>query len=273
MFLFASLAACPLPAPADVPGTDLVKSALASELQAAGDTQHPMRYKLRKASPRLTSTKEIFETRDGEVARLVAINDRPLSATDEQKEQARLISLLSDPGRQRHRKQAEDEDTERVMKVLRALPDAFTYQYAGAAIGPTGKMERFTFQPNPAFDPPNLETQALSAMVGEIWIDAAQKRVVHLEGRLRQDVDFGWGILGRLSKGGWIVIEQRDVGNRQWRVVHFQMAMNGRIVLKNKNFDMVQEESGFLPLPVGLSYEQAIQMLRSDSGGTQQAGR
>ena len=31
-----------------------------------------MRYRLRKSSPRLTSTKEIVETKDGDVARLVA---------------------------------------------------------------------------------------------------------------------------------------------------------------------------------------------------------
>ena len=32
---------------------------------------HPMRYRLRKSSPRMTSTKDIVETRDGAVARLV----------------------------------------------------------------------------------------------------------------------------------------------------------------------------------------------------------
>ena len=70
--------------------TALVKRALAAEVRAAQDTQHPMRYHLRKSTPRLTSTKIIFETKDGAVARLIAINDKPLSAEDEQKEQDRL---------------------------------------------------------------------------------------------------------------------------------------------------------------------------------------
>ena len=52
-------------------------------------------------------------------------------------------------------------------------------------------------------------------MAGEIWIDPVKLRVVRLEGHLQQDVDFGWGILGRLNKGGWIVIEQADVGGGQ----------------------------------------------------------
>lgn len=244
----------------------LVQRALANEVRAASDTRHPMRYRLRKQSPRLSSTKEICETRDGAVARLLAINDSPLSAPDEQKEQDRLDTLLADPSKQRHRKQSEDEDAARAMKVLRALSNAFLYQYKGAGQGPAGPVEEYTFKPNPEFDPPDLETQVLTQMTGEIWIDVAQGRVARLEGHLEQDVNFGWGILGRLNKGGWIVLEQADVGDHLWRTVHFQMSLNGRVVFKTKNFDTTEDESQFVPVPVGLNYQQAIRMLRSDGG-------
>ena len=69
----------------------LVERALATEVRTARDLSHPMRYRLRKSSPRLTTTKEIAETRDGDVARLVAINDQPLSQADEQQEQHRHL--------------------------------------------------------------------------------------------------------------------------------------------------------------------------------------
>jgi len=266
LLVLGSMAAGSAPAREDVAEGELLKRALVVELASMQDTQHPMRYRLRKSSPRLSTTKEIFETSDGAVARLVAINDHPLSTTDEQKEQARLSGLLTDPSRQRHRKQAEAEDTGRVMKVIRALPYAFIYQSAGAVEGPSGKVEKFTFRPNPSFDPPDLETEALTAMTGEIWVDAAQGRIAKLEGHLQQDVDFGCGILGRLNKGGWIVIEQADVGNHQWRIVHFQMVMSGRLVFKTRTFDTVEDETQFVPVPVGSGYVQAIQTLRSDSG-------
>jgi len=266
LLVLGSMAAGSAPAKEDVAEGELLKRALAVEFASIQDAQHPMRYRLRKSSPRLSTTKEIFETNDGAVARLVAINDHPLSTADEQKEQDRLSGLLIDPSRQRHRKQAEAEDTGRILKVMRALPSAFIYQYAGEAEGPTGKVERFTFRPNPRFDPPDLETEALTAMTGEIWVDAAQGRIAKLEGHLQQDVDFGWGILGRLNKGGWIVIEQADVGNHQWRIVHFQMVMSGRLVFKTRTFDTVEDETQFVPVPVGSGYVQAIQTLRSDSG-------
>jgi len=243
---------------------ELVQRALAAELHAIQDTSHPMRYLLRKTSPRLTTTKDILETGDGAVARLLMVGDKPLTPVQEQEEQTRLNGLLRDPNRQNHRKQAEDQDTERALKVLRALPAAFLYQYAGSAGTPAGTVEKFTFRPNPTFNPPDLETQILTAMSGEIWIDADRQRVVRLEGHLLRDVDFGWGILGRLDKGGWIVIEQADVGGDQWRTVRFQMSMSGRVLFKTRVFDTEEEESRFSPLPTGLDYRQAIQMLRSD---------
>lgn len=268
-----------LPAPpalTPVQAEALVERALATESRAAQDLSHqshPMRYRLHKSSPRLTSTKEIVETRDGDVARLVQINDQPLSQADEQTEQARLDALLNDPGLQQHRKQSEDNDTARAMKVLQVLPTAFLYQFAGAGTAATGTVEKFTFKPNPQFSPPDLETGVLTAMAGEIWIDPAQERVVHLAGSLQQDKDFGWGILGQLDKGGWVQIDQADVGGHQWRIVHLQLKMNGRVLWKTKNSDSVQDYTQFSPLPTDLTYKQAIQMLRATPGTTAQASQ
>jgi hypothetical protein len=243
----------------------LVNRALANELRAAQDSNHPMRYVLHKMTPRLTSTKQIVETKDGEVARLTAVFDKPLSATAEQQEETRLDTLARNPSLQHHRKQSEDADTERALKVLRSLPYAFTYQYAGPADPSSGTIEKFTFKPNPDFSPPDLETHILTEMIGEIWIDAAKERVTRLQGHLDQDVDFGWGILGRLNKGGWIRIDQADVGDNQWRIIHIQMQMSGRVLFKARVFDTTEDESGFTPVPLRMSYFEAIQMLRGDS--------
>ncbi len=261
--LFLPLAAAGQGSPAHAE-SDLVTRALENEVRAAMDAQHPMRYELRKSSPRLSSTKEILETKDGAVARLLTLNNEPLSAADEQKEQARLASLLHDPNIQRHRKQSQDDDSARALKVLRALPNAFVYQFAGTGTGPARAMNRFTFKPNPKFAPPDLETQVLTQMTGELWIDPTQERVARLEAHLQQDVDFGWGILGRLNKGGWLVIEQAKVGGDRWRIVHFKMSMTGRVLFKTKVFDTTEDESQYQPLPLDLSYQQAIQILISE---------
>jgi hypothetical protein len=261
----AACAVCPVTPPLAAQTPGLVESAFANEFKAAKDTSHPMRYRMRKSSPRLTTTKEMIETEDGSVAMLVAVNDKPLSPDDLEKEQGRLQTLLTDPSKQRHRKQSEAEDTTRALKVLRVLPRAFLYADAGPVTTGTGAAEKFTFVPNPKFNPPDMETQALTALTGELLIDTAQTRVIHLEGHLQQDVDFGWGILGRLSKGGWIIIDQAQVGEGVWRVVKFQMQMTGRLLIRTRNFDTTEEQSNFSSVPAGLAYQQGISMLRNPS--------
>jgi hypothetical protein len=243
----------------------LVARALAHELQAAQDASQPMRYKLRKSSPRLTTVKELVETRDGLVARLISIDGEPLSASEEKKEQQRLDALLRDPAKQRHRKQSEDEDADRALKVLRALPTAFVYELAADSdsAAQSGAIVKFAFRPNPAFNPPDLETQALTAMEGAIWIDRAHERVTRLEGRLQRDVDFGWGILGRLNRGGSMEIEQAEVKGNDWRTVHFKMQMSGRVLFKTRIFDTEEQESDFVPVPLGIGYQKGIELLRA----------
>lgn len=243
----------------------LVARVLSVELRTAHDANHPMRYLLRKTSPRLTSTKEIVETRDGDVARLLSINDQPLNPEAAQQEQARLSTLAGNPGLQNHRKQSEDQDLGIVLKLLRMLPNAFFYQYDGVGQGPTGPVYKFSFRPNPRFDPPDMESQALTAMSGQLWIDVAQQRVVRLEGHLEQDTNYAWGILGKLNRGGWLAIEQVDIGGGQWRIVHVQMDMTLRILFKTKLFKTEERMTRYSPVAPGLDYRQAIQILRSSN--------
>jgi hypothetical protein len=251
----------------------LVDRALANELRAAQDDMHPMQYRLRKSSPRLTTTKQIIETRDGAVSRLLTVNDNELSPGERQKDNARLDGLLADPARQSKRKQTEQDDTGRALKALRALPRAFVYTYAGSESNGSTTLARFSFTPNPQFSSADLELMVLTAMSGTLTIDTAHERVLRLEGHLQQDVDIGWGILGRLNKGGWLTLEQADIGGGVWRVTRFEMDMTGRVFFKTKSFNTVEEESEFAPVPTSLTYQQAIQMLRSGQSGPTVAGR
>jgi len=247
----------------------MVKRVLQVELEdaQASAQSHPLQYKLRKQSPRLATTKIIVESKDGDVARLIAINDAPLSAEDEQKENARLQGLLDDPGLQHHRQQREQGDTERARKVMRALPDAFLYTYAGVVDTPQGPSYKLSFQPNPDFDPQDLEAQVLKGMAGEMWIDVGQQRVTRLHGKRLNDVDYGWGIIGKLDQGGTLLLEQADIGNHQWRTTHMALVMNGRAFWKTIKLDTTLDLSQFTPVASGLSYQQAIQLLRSSPAG------
>lgn len=256
-------AAAPALSPADAQA--LVQQSLANEIDAAKNTSHPMQYTLHKITPRLTTTKRIVETTDGDVARLIAVNGKPLSDAAEQREKARLGALAADKAEQDHRKQTEDSDTARALRVLRALPKAFVYTYTGPGTSPAGPVETYSFAPNPDFSPSGMETQILTAMSGDIEVDPVARRVVHLDGHLRKEVNFGWGVVGRLNKGGWIGIDQAPVADGQWRAVRLQLAMTGRILFLTKTYDTLQEESDYRPVAEGLDYREAIKQLLASS--------
>lgn len=241
----------------------LVRTVLKTEDAALHPTNVWMRYRLRKSSPRLTTTKWIVETRDGDVAHLIAWNDQPLTAERSQLETSRIQTLLADPSLQRHREQREAVDTERLRKIIHALPEAFIYRYAGILTTPEGAVYRLTFQPNPSFNPFDLETQVLKGMAGELWINVAAQRVVRLQCSRIRDVDYGLGLFAKLDQGGTLLIEQHRVTGGQWRITRMVLKMNARVLFREIQLDTQLELTEFAPVPSAMDYRAGIALLRT----------
>ena len=238
----------------------LVKRASYNELHTAGG--HPVRYKLHKIDDNRITTKEIVETKDGDVARLIAVNDKPLPPDAEQTEIDRLNNLLAHPEIQEHRRKKEQEDSNRENEMIRLLPQGFVYHYEGVVEGPNGSCYRLSFKPNPNFQPPDREAEVYHGMSGELWIDQREERIVKLQAHLIADVDFGWGILGRLYKGGSILVEQKDVGDGHWEGTHMKLDLHGKaLMIKTLTFETTEDSSDFEPVRPEMGYQEAVQML------------
>jgi hypothetical protein len=249
----------------------IVRRASQNELHSSNGN-HPYRYKLHKIDDAKITTKEIIETKDGDVARLIAIDDKPLDTDARQAELDRLNNLAAHPELQEHRHKKEQEDSDRANKMIRLLPDAFVYKYEGMVDGPNGACYRLNFQPNPNFEPPDREAQVYHGMAGELWIDKAQERMVKLDAHLIADVDFGWGILGRLYKGGSILVEQADVGEHHWETTHMKLSLTGKaLLIKSLSFQTTEDASDFQPVPPETGYQNAIKMLLSNNESAQVA--
>jgi hypothetical protein len=231
---------------------------VANEVAALADSSHPMRYHLRKVSPRLTTVKAIIETRDGDVARLLSRDNAPLSAEDKQKEEDRLNQLSADASRQGHRQEREASDIDKFTKILRALPTALIYKYSRNE----GGQSVYSFVPDPKFQPQNFEEQLLTGMEGELWLDTKAERVTKLSGKLVKDVDYGWGIIGQIDKGAALLIEQKEISPGLWRATRLIIKANYRVVYKSRSSDATLELSDFSPVQQGLDYRTAIQMLK-----------
>jgi hypothetical protein len=216
------------------------------------------RYWVEKRTASGTSLTEQVETADGPIARLTMSDGRALSPEAQQQEQDRLQELLNSPSEQaRHLKQY-DEDEERIGRILALLPDAFVYEYDGEENG----CYRLRFQPNPGYNARSIEARIFHAMSGNLWVDARYKRLARLEGRVDENVDFGFGILGRLYQGGWFRLERVQVSATDWKTKSLEVHMNIRALLVKTFARETSETRGdFKPVPAGMSLKQGLALI------------
>src|SRR6201986_62261 len=220
-------------------------------------------YRQHKVDAKGSIVKEIVETKDGDVARLIERDGKPLPPEEEQAEMDRLNNLLAHPEVQEHRHKKEQEDSARGDEMVRMLPDAFLYTYDGMVEGPNGPCYRLKFRPNPAFTPPDREGEVYHGMVGELWVDQAQRRLVKIDAHLISDVNFGWGVLGRLCKGGSILVQNADVGLHHWETVHMKLQLQGKLLMmKSVDYSTTEDFSNFQVQPQELGYQEAIRLLQ-----------
>jgi hypothetical protein len=248
-----------------VPPNELVREAVDNELKHANDRTERVRYRIHKVTPERDETKLYVETDAGTVARLIALGEKPLPPNMQSAEDARLQGLLDHPEQQRERQRKQKQDQDRVTRMVGALPQAFLYEYDGTEPGKNGdELIRLRFKPNPNYDPPTRELRVYQGMEGKLWIDSASHRIAKLHAQLFRDVDFGWGILGRLYKGGQFTIEQSNVGDGRWETTLMNLDFNGKIMMfKTLRIRETQTLSDVHPVAANMNLQQGIALLRS----------
>jgi len=252
-----------LPAP-----VELVRRTVRNEINANnGGAEYT--FKDFKQTPNGSQTKLIVETKDATAGMLIAINGKPLTPQQRQNEVARIDRFVKYPDELRKKQKQEKEDSDRVARIMRALPDAFLYQEDGTQTGvegigrPGDELVRLKFRPNPNYDPPTHTEQVLTGMAGYILIDANHDRIAKIDGTLINEVGFGWGILGHLDKGGRFLVQQADVGDNHWEISRMDLSFTGKILLfKSLNIKSTEIYSDFRPAPPNLTFAQGVELLK-----------
>ena len=99
-----------------------------------------------------------METRDATAGLVIAYNGKPLTPEQRQEEKARVERFVTNPEELRKKHEQERASAERSLRIVRSLPDAFLFEYAGeqpgsAGIGRTGAtLVKLRFRPNPRYD-------------------------------------------------------------------------------------------------------------------------
>ena len=254
---------------------NLVRETADNELKAAHENASFM-FRSRRETPHGSQTKLFVQTRDATAGLLIAINDHPLTEEQRRDEQTRLQNLISNPDELRRKQKQEKEDADRESRIMRALPNAFIYEYDGIETGPPGigkqgdELVRLKFRPNPKFNPPSRVEQVLAGMKGYLLIDANQHRIAKIDGTLYKDVSFGWGILGHLDKGGQFQVDQASIGDGDtWQITRMSLNFTGKVlVFKNVVIKSEETFSDFRRVRNDLTFAQGVDLLKREESAS-----
>jgi hypothetical protein len=243
-----------------------------NELKAADSELNRVFFRGVKTTPRGSATHIYVQTRQATTGELIATNGQPLTPIERQSEEARIERFINNPEELKKKCAQNHETVERTMRIVHALPDAFLFTYSGQEAGTetTGRagamLLKFTFRPNPAYQPPTRIEEVLIGLQGYVLVDAKNLRLAAIDGTLFKDVAFGWGILGHLNKGSRFAVQQVNLDDKLWQVSSVTFNFTGKVLmLKSINANTTEVFSGFQRIPPEFSLVQALEFMTHQS--------
>ena len=226
----------------------------------------PLRYHVRKIDAKGDTTREVMESREGTVARLVQRNGAPLTPEEDAAERDRLNEILSSPETFLRHHRRDKAALGYATELIHAMPEAMLWSYAPGqpqVQAASGSQIVLDFTPDPHFKPRSLVTEGLTGIAGRVWIDERTRCVVRIQGRILHPVDFGWGgMLARVNEGGTIAFEQMPAGAQRWLFSQ----LDEHIAIREVMVRTVREDTRMnawdaQPLPAQISFQDAVREL------------
>lgn len=131
-----------------ISANDLARAVVANELGASRE-EHQSRwmYRVDREEQGKKKAKEVVQTGQGSLDRLVANDGHPLNAKEQQDEMARIENLVRNPAEQQKLEQTKRKDAEQCKAFFKMIPDALIFSYAGR----DGDLIKLSYRPNPSF--------------------------------------------------------------------------------------------------------------------------
>ncbi|MGA8034591.1 MAG: hypothetical protein WA823_17615 [Candidatus Acidiferrales bacterium] len=227
-------------------------------------------------SSRTVKDYDLFFIGDNEVRRLLAKDGKPLEDDEKKKEDQRFskefdelkkkqADFESDPKKQAKQ---EERDDEQISDFLRA--ESFTNPRREIFRG--HEVIVFDFAANPDYKPRNLNEQIAQKLGGVVWVDEEARDVARLEARFVDSAKIGGGLVGSLSKGSNLVIEQAKVNDEIWLPTYAEVHASARLAFlkfKANEIDRYSEYKKFSSqVKLGVSVPLGQAAAGDTSGGT-----
>lgn len=239
---------------------ELVKQVVHNELQANQNDHTHWMYRDSDTVPAKSTVKLVVQTPDGTVSKVILLNGQPLTPQQQAQDDTRMESILTDPSVLAKQRKSSAHDDQQAVSLMKMLPEAFLWSYAGESNGEI----TLNFKPNPAFQPPTYASRVFAAMAGHMVVDAGQKRLKVLSGKLIQTVEFGWGIFGKMNKGGTFHVVRSQLAPGIWEITETHVHIQGHmLIFKSINEQEDEISSDYKKTPASMTLRQAIDKLKN----------
>jgi hypothetical protein len=211
----------------------------------------------------------VVETEYGALKRHLEEHGRPASAATLAADDERIQRFIHDPGMQAKQRRDGEHDDKSATELLNQMPEAFLWSVESE----TPDTIVLHFEPNPNFSPPDMQSRVMGKMAGTMIVDKTQHRIRTMKGSLSEDISIGFGLLGRLHRGGTFDVERKQIAPGLWQIAETHVHIEGR-ALFFKTIGQQEDEVkwDFTPVPPGTTLEQAVALLKEPLKETARAG-
>ena len=238
----------------------LVRAVVGNELRSSERDHSHWMYRDQDVEPGTNLVKECVDTSGGQLCRVLERGGHVLTSQEQEQERQHIHDAVSNPAEQKKKQKAQQEDDRKAAELVNMLPAGFLYEYEGEQ----GNYTRLKFRPNPDFSPPTREASVFHCMAGTMLINRRQMRLADMRGILIHNVDFGWGLLGRLNKGGTFEVKREDVGEGHWVTTLLDVHIHGKaLFFKTINAEQHEVTDNFKRVPDRLTLAQGASMLET----------
>jgi hypothetical protein len=190
-------------------------------------------------------TREVLEIYDEQVERLIAKDDKPLSAKDAAKEEERIQKIIDkrkneSESDRRKREEKEQKEREDDRKFVKEVADAYNFALVGTELVGGRPAWVIDAEPRPGFQPQSKEAKMLPHFRGRVWIDQGDMQLAKMDVECLETVS--WGLfLARFHKGSRVMLEETRINDEVWLPKEITAKADVRLALvKNFNVDYDQ---------------------------------
>ena len=186
-----------------------------------------------------TSEYTFFYLLGDEVSTLVKKNGKPLSDSEQKKENERAQKQVKEIQARAAKKEAKEEKAHGEGKEDKDDDDVDIEIFLRACQFINPRRERlrgqdvlvFDFEGNPEFKPRKLVERIVQKLAGVIWIDEKALDVARLEAYFVSDAKIAGGLLVNLQRGTGFVFEQAYLNNEVWLPTYAEAHVGVRVLL------------------------------------------